>query len=461
MNGIDTVSGEEIRMTGLGERLDHADQQAAEQCLSGPVIGCIEEGAPGLATARVAGSLACWLGADLLLATVQQAHPCTSSGEDVMPAAVRDMRLLLDRAARELGQSAAIRVAIGEPAEKLLALAHTEDAELLVVPATGQSRVRTLLLGSVYLALAGAAPCPVVVVAPGVDALATTGPIVCGIDGSAPSIVAAGVAADLAERLETRLLLVHAANALPAAPPGVLGGHDRRHGEGLRMLQGVADCLPVTVPKLLLVELGPAAQRLAHVARTESAQMLVTGSRGRGRIASALLGSVASELATSVDRPLMIVPPDARRWRRGEPPAIATRWLRSGGAVLSMASNLDSASASHLEHAGARLLAATGGRLVIDLSDSSAIDDEAIRGVERLANRASELDGQLILVTTDSAVRRRLAQLGPHSVVVTEALDTALEAMAARSSVRHAQRNRATGGDRAVRSAPGRGSGPS
>jgi hypothetical protein len=56
--------------------------------------------------------------------------------------------------------------------------------------------------------LAGSAPCPVVAMALGGETIATTGPIVWGIDGSSPSVAAAVVGADVTERLETRLLLV-------------------------------------------------------------------------------------------------------------------------------------------------------------------------------------------------------------------------------------------------------------
>lgn len=424
-------------MTVISQQTPRADPSAAEAAAAGPVIACVEAGVEGLATARIAGSLARWLGTDLLLATVEQAHPQAPTGEDLTPAAVRHGRLLLDRAARELDQNAVLHVAIGEPAEKLLALAHREAAELLVVSAPHQSRVRTLLLGSVYLALAGAAPCPVVVLAPGVQTIATTGPIVCGVDGSQPSVAAALVAADLAARLETRLLLVHAVNALPSAAPGITGGHGAargaRHDDGLRLLQAVAERLPITVPKLLLVEHGPPAERLAQVAQAESAQMVVTGSRGRGRVASALLGSVASTLTTSIDRPHMIVPPHRRPSDCADRPALATRWLRSGAAVLSVTGTPGRASTTRLEREATRLVAATGGRLVIDLSESSSIDDATIRLVDRLGRRASELGGSLVLVVTGSAVRRRLDRVARPWIIVTDALDDALEALIDRS----------------------------
>jgi hypothetical protein len=54
-----------------------------------------------------------------------------------------------------------MRVAFGDPAERLITLAEREAAALIVVATPDHSRPRTLLLGSVYPARTGADPCPV------------------------------------------------------------------------------------------------------------------------------------------------------------------------------------------------------------------------------------------------------------------------------------------------------------
>ncbi len=56
------------------------------------------------------------------------------------------------------------RVAFGDPAEQLAALAADERAQLLVVASRGRRRLRAALLGSVASELAAHAPCPVVIV---------------------------------------------------------------------------------------------------------------------------------------------------------------------------------------------------------------------------------------------------------------------------------------------------------
>jgi nucleotide-binding universal stress UspA family protein len=57
---------------------------------------------------------------------------------------------------------------------------------------------------------------------------------------------------------------------------------------------------------------GEPATSLGALAEQESAQLIVIGSRGRGRIRSALLGSVSSALATSAPTPVAILPAGAR-----------------------------------------------------------------------------------------------------------------------------------------------------
>jgi hypothetical protein len=60
----------------------------------------------------------------------------------------------------------------------------------------------------------------------------------------------------------------------------------------------------------LRVELGGAAERLADLAAREGAQLIVSGSSGRGARSGALLGSVSSCLARQASQPLVLVRAD-------------------------------------------------------------------------------------------------------------------------------------------------------
>jgi nucleotide-binding universal stress UspA family protein len=56
------------------------------------------------------------------------------------------------------------RIAFGDPAEQLAALAADENAAFVVVASHGRGPLRSILLGSVATSLALRSPCPVVVV---------------------------------------------------------------------------------------------------------------------------------------------------------------------------------------------------------------------------------------------------------------------------------------------------------
>jgi nucleotide-binding universal stress UspA family protein len=131
----------------------------------GPVLACVDDGAGSGALARVAGTLASRMGAGLLLTTVQPAGVVGGAGgAGHSPELVRRGRSLLASAARELDQPAELRVMFGEPAERLIALAQRERAELIVISGPAAGDAPPPRLGNAHIALAGAGPCPVLVV---------------------------------------------------------------------------------------------------------------------------------------------------------------------------------------------------------------------------------------------------------------------------------------------------------
>jgi nucleotide-binding universal stress UspA family protein len=136
--------------------------------------------------------------------------------------------------------------------------------------------------------------------------------LVCGVDDSRGSWDAARCAKAMADRLAARLLLVHVAHVLVV--PGASGIPSARHE--------LHDCTVKEAHRLLArvtaevgcfdaeqrVELGEPVHRLIRVAEEREALLLVIGSRGRGAVRAALLGSVSLGLCRQAPCPVLVIP---------------------------------------------------------------------------------------------------------------------------------------------------------
>jgi nucleotide-binding universal stress UspA family protein len=144
--------------------------------------------------------------------------------------------------------------------------------------------------------------------------------IVCGVDGSPDSQTAVGVAARLAERLGAKLVLAHVvevalvpyaaiggAGAI-APPPMIPPLREEQAEAGARLLERIAVAVGLGDAEQR-VAVGLPAERLADLADDENAELIVVGSRGRGRFKSAFLGSVSNSLVGVARCPVLIVPP--------------------------------------------------------------------------------------------------------------------------------------------------------
>lgn len=185
-------------------------------------------------------------------------------------------------------------------------LAESKNARTFVVGNRGLGSFSSKVLGSVSGALAGHAHCPVAVVH-AARTIPDRGPVVVGVDGTANSEPALGVAFEEASRRKALLVAVHAWSdvsesiafrldwaAVPAAQDIALA----------ESLAGWQEKFPEVEIQRVVVKNG--AARELHE-RSRNAQLTVVGSHGRGGFAGMLLGSTSQALLHSVESPLLIV----------------------------------------------------------------------------------------------------------------------------------------------------------
>ena len=119
--------------------------------------------------------------------------------------------------------------------------------------------------------------------------------IVCGVDTSDAAAAVAETAHWLARGLGARLLVLHVSEK-PTS-----------EGEELASLR---ERLNLPAGDVCSTD-GTPADRLLEAIERDGAELLVVGSRGRGSISSAVLGSVSRRLTTDARCPVVVVPPDA------------------------------------------------------------------------------------------------------------------------------------------------------
>ena len=145
------------------------------------------------------------------------------------------------------------------------------------------------------------------------------GTIVVGVDGSPASLAALRWAAEEARLRDARLIALHAWTFVPLAPlaePGLIpmgagdvvgtleAEREAAKAELDAALAGAFSGKPPVEIERKLVEDDPAE---ALQRESKQADLLVVGSRGRSRIAAALLGSVSKHVIDHAPCPVVVV----------------------------------------------------------------------------------------------------------------------------------------------------------
>jgi nucleotide-binding universal stress UspA family protein len=210
------------------------------------------------------------------------------------PSRDADGRTLMAQLAA-LGEVDELTLRPGSPADVLRAA--MDGAVLGVVGSRGRGPLRAALLGSVSTELAEEAPCPVVVVPPGVT-MAPLGEhpaIVCRLDGSADDRPALQAAAWIADELGGSLEAVN-----------VRGRLALETGSDAMALE--CELAGLGVQPAVRVEAGNPAEQIEQVAERHGATLIVV--RWDGDVL--VPGAIAGRLAARAGVPVMVVPPRVR-----------------------------------------------------------------------------------------------------------------------------------------------------
>jgi nucleotide-binding universal stress UspA family protein len=184
----------------------------------------------------------------------------------------------------------------------------SKDAEMVVMGCRGSGRWPGRLMGSVSSGLLHYAHCPVAIIHDEDPLMPhpSKAPVLVGIDGSSASELATAIAFDEASRRDVGLIAVHAWSDVDVSEwPGIDWPATQSMAEEVlaeRLAGWQEQCPDVQVSRTVVRD-EPARQL---VQRSEEAQLVVVGSRGRGGFAGMLVGSVGETVAQMARMPVIV-----------------------------------------------------------------------------------------------------------------------------------------------------------
>jgi nucleotide-binding universal stress UspA family protein len=215
------------------------------------------------------------------------------------------------------GDRVRYEVESGDAATAIVARALAIGADTIVLGTGARHGVERLLIGSVTDAVLRHAPCDVLTVPPRSACAPENGrasTIVCGVDFSGPSIDALRATLGVADRMDARVVLVHAIEWLAEVEAAddiefdVSDFRTRLVCNAQRRLDAViADESPLDRAVRTKVAVGRSHREVLGVATAEHADLIVIGHRGHGATPLPLLGSTVEQIARAALCPVLTI----------------------------------------------------------------------------------------------------------------------------------------------------------
>jgi nucleotide-binding universal stress UspA family protein len=138
--------------------------------------------------------------------------------------------------------------------------------------------------------------------------------ILVAVDGSATAGIALDAAAELAEALNSRLTIIAVAPEVPsfAYRSGIDVGaleHEAR-SETEKLLRESVDAMPQDLPVTSVLKYGHPGEQIVEQIDRGNHDLLVMGSRGRGRVATSLFGSVGAYVHYHARVAMLVIHPE-------------------------------------------------------------------------------------------------------------------------------------------------------
>ncbi|HEY7076220.1 MAG TPA: universal stress protein [Solirubrobacteraceae bacterium] len=135
--------------------------------------------------------------------------------------------------------------------------------------------------------------------------------VLVAFDGSPDAQLALEHAIAIAQAFRARLALVAVVPPPPPfawqAPGGLIQVHEAQQADLSKRLRGAADSVPPDLPVTHRLLDGDPGREILRAAREGDHDLIVLGSRGRGRMTAALLGSVSRRVMHDARVPVMVV----------------------------------------------------------------------------------------------------------------------------------------------------------